>query len=343
VQAFARARRNDLAVTLGAHLEREILEQPAVWERLAAGGAFARMAAECEGEIVLAGSGSSLHAAELGALALRARGVRAQALAATEAQRDHVTRTGRTVIAISQSGRSSDLLAALDVLRPARIVALTNSADSPLAARAAVTIDVDAGTERAIPATKSVTATVAVLLGAACALDGADAAPPLRESARAVRAWLGGGTSAAVAAAAHLASRRDVVVLGTHVGVPVAREGALKFKESTYLHAEGFAAGEFRHGSAAMVDERTAVLGIADGRSGVVERPLREARARGALCYGLGAIDVEGIERLGPDLPPPFEALGWIVTLQVLALHAARDLGIDSDLPRGLRKALVNE
>src|SRR5579872_2024418 len=121
---------------LGSHFEQEIFEQPGVWDRLADSDNAQRLAAALDDDIVLVGSGSSLCVAELGALALRRRGVRAQALAATEARLDHCAYEEKTVIAVSQSGASSDLFEALAVLRPRRLIALTNSPASELAARA---------------------------------------------------------------------------------------------------------------------------------------------------------------------------------------------------------------
>jgi len=99
---------------LGRNFEREIREQPAVWERLARSDAAAVLAAAVEDDVLLIGSGSSLFAAQLGAIALRRRGIKASAVAATEAPGDHLAYEGRVVVAISQSGRSSDVLRALD-------------------------------------------------------------------------------------------------------------------------------------------------------------------------------------------------------------------------------------
>src|SRR3984893_17392170 len=183
-----------MAETLGAHFEREIREQPAVWERIAVGDHAERLAASLGDEIVLVGSGSSLFVAELGALAFRRRRVNAQALAATEARLDPNAYEDRTVIAISQSGGSTDLLEALDVLKPKRLIALTNTIESPLAARADVAIDVGAGREVAVPASKSVTATVAILLHAASIAgdDESRNARVLKHVAAAVRAWMDG-------------------------------------------------------------------------------------------------------------------------------------------------------
>lgn len=331
-------------MTLGGDFEREILEQPQVWERLARSDAGLRLAGALEGDVVLIGSGSSLFAGALGALALRRRGVAAHALAATEARSDRNAYRHKTVVAISQSGRSSDVLAALDALEPARTIALTNTVDSPLGKRADVTIDVEAGLEKAIPATKSVTGTVAILLAAASSFDEhrTRTADDLLQATAQIGAYLEHERTRLEAPAAAIAARRDVMILGTDYGVPVAREAALKFKEATYMHAEGFEAGEFRHGSAAMLDGSSVLLGIvdADGKP-VVERPMREAERSGALRYVVGTVDVDDIERLGPVVEDPYNVLAWLVTVQLLALYVSRARGIDSDTPRGLTKAII--
>jgi fructoselysine-6-P-deglycase FrlB-like protein len=102
------------ARTLGRLFEREIHAQPDVWDGVARSDAAARLAAALDDDVVLVGSGSSLFAAQLGALALRRRRIRAQAVPATEARLDHNAYEQKTVVAISQSGRSTDLLDALD-------------------------------------------------------------------------------------------------------------------------------------------------------------------------------------------------------------------------------------
>ena len=329
----------------GVNFEREIREQPAVWERLGATDKAARLARALDDDVVLVGSGSSLFVAELGALALRRRRVRAQALAATEARLDHRAYEGKIVVAVSQSGRSTDLLDALDVLAPRRLIALTNSPSSPLAARAQVALDVGAGAEVAVPASKSVSATTAVLLWAA-SLVGGDTTREgdmLVRTATAIRSWLDSrSVDDVVETARGIAGRQSAVILGSDYGLPIAREMALKLKEACYLHAEGFAAGEFRHGSVAMVDASCAVVGIVDRDAlPVVERPMRELRESGALRCAIGACPVDEVPLLGPVVDEPYNTLAWLVTAQMIALHAARARQIDADAPRGLTKALV--
>ncbi|HXW51457.1 MAG TPA: SIS domain-containing protein [Candidatus Acidoferrales bacterium] len=334
------------AATLGSSFEQEIREQPAVWERLARSDIAASLARAVTGEVVLVGSGSSLFVAQLGALALRRRNVDAHALAATEARLDHAAYQRKIVVAISQSGRSTDLLAALDMLHPKRIVALTNTARSPLGDIADLVLDVGAGIERAVPASKSVTASVVAVLWAASIVGGHAGRDPqvLSATAQDVERWLQDGPLGVREAAEAIARRQHVAVLGSDYGLPVAREVALKLKEASYLHAEGFSAGEFRHGSVSMVDDSFTVIGIAD-RDAVpaVARPLHDLERSGALRYEIGTSDIAGVPKLGPAVKEAYNTLGWLVTGQLLALYAARARGIDCDAPRGLTKALVEE
>ena len=330
---------------LGAAFEREIRDQPAVWDRIAASDKARLLAQALDDDVVLVGSGSSLFVAELGALALRRRRIRAAALPATEARLDANAYQNKVVVAISQSGRSTDVLEALDVLGPRHLIALTNTPDSPLARLARLAIDVGAGVEHAVPASKSVTSTVAIILWAASLAGNEETrdADALKTTAAAVDAWLHSASLESVVNAAHrIAERRSVVLLGSDYGLPIARETALKLKEASYLHAEGYAGGEFRHGSVAMVDDSYAVIGVVDEDAlPVVARPMREVGASGALRYLIGTCRIDDVPTLGPAVGDPFNTLAWLVTAQMLALHAARARGIDADTPRGLTKAIT--
>jgi glucosamine--fructose-6-phosphate aminotransferase (isomerizing) len=330
---------------LGSRLEREIREQPGVWRRLAASGQAPELAAALRGRpIAFVGSGSSLFVAQLGALALRRRGAAAVALAATEVRFEAAAYRGRTVVALSQSGRSQDVLDAVETLDPATLIALTNDAGSPLAARAGKTFLFEAGVESAVPATKTVTAGVALLLWAAGLPEGETSrnAAALCRTAGAVEDWLAAPGEALHEVARAVAPLRSLVFAGSGYGVPVARELALKIKEATYLHAEGFAAGEFRHGSAALLDAGTALCGIVDEASrALVRRPFEEAAFSGALRFTIGSGLDAGIPALGPETGEAFDALAWLVTGQRLALAIGRLRGVDGDAPRGLRKFLA--
>jgi glucosamine--fructose-6-phosphate aminotransferase (isomerizing) len=326
---------------LGRRFEAEIREQPSVWRRIAASDAALRLAEAVRGRALLfVGSGSSLFAGMLGALAYRRRGIHARALAATEARFDHAADRDACIVALSQSGRSTDVLEALDVLAPARVVALTNDTASPLAARAAVVVDCLAGPETAVPASKSVTSTAAILLWAAALTGGAThrSAATLEATASDVEAWLQRDAAEMEAVASQLAHVRTVAVVGAGYGVPLAFEIALKIKEASYVHAEGFAAGEFRHGSSAMLDASSAILGIVDATSRtIVDRPLASAAVAKAARYVIGEPS-GSISTLGPQTGDAFNTLAWLVTGQYLALALGRARGVDSDAPRGLHK-----
>jgi glucosamine--fructose-6-phosphate aminotransferase (isomerizing) len=342
-RAFSTEARKRSAV-LGEHFEAEIREQPDVWRRIAESGKAAALAGAIrDRDVVLLGSGSSLFMAQLGALALRRRGIQAHALAATEAPLDHAAYRDAVVIACSQSGESEDLLEALDVLQPSLIVALTNSGESTLAKRASFTVDVGAGTERAVPASKSVTSTAAILLWAAEILvpKGSRTARSLHETGNRVAQWLESGEIETVGRVAErIAKQRSIIIVGTGYGLPIAYEAALKMKEASYLHAEGFSAGEFRHGSAAILDASCALVGIVDDVScRVVARPIRDAGKTGSRCYTIGG-NIDDVPLLGPVVDIPFNTLAWLVTAQMIALEAGRARGIDSDAPRGQSKVL---
>ncbi len=330
---------------LGERFEAEIREQPAVWRAIAATDLATTFAqAVHENDVVLVGSGSSLFVAMLGALALRRRGVRAAALPATEAAFERTSYRGRTVIALSQSGRSADVLAAVETLAPERLIALTNDATSPLASRADLVLDIAAGSERAVPASKSVTAMIAVVLWGAALVGGRTerSAASLRATADDIETWL---TSDAIAgverAAQRIARRRSVAVVGAGYGVPVALELALKLKEASYVHAEGFAAGEFRHGSAAILDATTTLVGVADDASAaIVARSLADAERTETLRFTIGA-PLAGVTMLGPRTGEAFNTLAWVVAGQMLALEVGRARGVESDTPRGLTKYVI--
>jgi glucosamine--fructose-6-phosphate aminotransferase (isomerizing) len=328
---------------LGIAFEAEIREQPELWERIAAGDAATALAAATDrAPIVFLGSGSSRFVAQFAALAYRRAGVPATALAATEAAFDARVNQGRSVVAISQSGRSADVLAACDALVPARLIALTNDVDSPLAKRADVVIDLAVGPERAVPASKSVTAAIAIVrLAAGLLADERDVRAALARAAADVRAFLDRPHDDVTLVAQRLAARA-VEVIGAGYGVSMATEVALKLKEAAYVQAEGFSAGEFRHGSTAILEPTGAVIALVDAASfAIVKRVGDEARTRGAEVVAFGGALGAGEGFLGPPSVDTFDMIRWLVTGQRLALEIGRFRGIDSDAPRGLRKALT--
>jgi glucosamine--fructose-6-phosphate aminotransferase (isomerizing) len=280
--------------------------------------------------------------AQFAALAYRRAGIAAAALAATEAAFDARTNRGGVLVAVSQSGRSADVLAACDALEPASLIALTNDPASPLAERATHVVDLRCGPERAVPATKSVSVALALVAVAASIAGGEpDLRPALVQAAADVRAFLD-GTPDHTAALARRFADRTVEVIGAGYGVYTASEIALKLKEAAYVQAEGYSAGEFRHGSTAILERSGALIALVDEASrATVERVVSEARARGTEVAAFGGTLGADIAALGPDARDAFDPLRWLVTGQWVALAIGRLRGIDSDAPRGLHKTLT--
>jgi glucosamine--fructose-6-phosphate aminotransferase (isomerizing) len=141
-------------------------------------------------------------------------------------------------------------------------------------------------------------------------------------------------------AAESLEPAQSIIVVGAGYGVPIAAEIALKIKEASYRHAEGFGAGEFRHGSTAILDRSRGMVGIVDASLGAtVAGVLDVARDAQAIVAALGDAP-PGVPAFGPRADGRFAPLAWIAGGQVLALALARRAGIDSDAPRGLKKFL---
>lgn len=251
---------------------------------------------------------------------------------------------GMPMVAISQSGRSADLLKASEDARAkgALLIALVNDTTSPLGALGDVTIPLLAGPEKSVAATKSYIATLVALThlaaewsGDAALLEGlAGIGDVLRRAARAD--WS--------AAAAPISGSQSLLVLGRGYTLPIAAEAALKFKETSGLHAEGFSIAEVAHGPMTLVGPCDPVLifGPLDAaRAGLRERADSFA-ARGALVFGVGrpedfpdtAIVLPGDVNLHPAL----WAIACIQSFYRLAERISRGRGRDSDRPPHLSK-----
>jgi glucosamine--fructose-6-phosphate aminotransferase (isomerizing) len=323
-----------MTTALGVHFAAEIAEQPALWRALAARpGRGVLHDAGARGPALLIGSGSSAFVADIAARMLRRAGRAALAMTATDLAFDAPPFAPSTLVAFSQSGRSADVLAAVAGVADARRIAVTNDPSSPLAAWADDLVDLQIGPERAVPATKSVTAMTALAYLAAAA-DADAARRALRAAADAVAAWLERAAADLAPAVAALCNARSIIIAGSGDGIPAAREVALKCKEATYRHAEAVAAGEFRHGGVAMLDASCVVL--------VLDEPADPAQAKvTAAATRAGAVTIVlGCGGVGPRVPAACAVLGWIVTGQCLALELGRTLGIDGDAPRGIGKVV---
>ncbi len=266
-------------------------------------------------------------------------------------------------ILISQSGETADTLAALRGLRSAgqSVLSVLNVPESTMARESDAVLETLAGPEMAVASTKAFTAQLATLaclaIGAARLRGAIDAHEGLRLAAALLD--LPGRASEVLARAAEfedvvamLAEARDVLFLGRGACFPVALEGALKLKEISYIHAEGYAAGEMKHGPIALIDRSVPIVALApSGR--LFEKTasnLQEAVARGGQLIAI--TDPAGAERLRrvarhlivlPEMDPFAAPILQTIPVQMLAYQVAVAKGTDVDQPRNLAKSVTVE
>ncbi|MCE3552078.1 SIS domain-containing protein [Pseudonocardia sp. RS11V-5] len=240
------------------------------------------------------------------------------------------------MIAVSQSGGSPDLLRTLEVAKAggALTVSVTNNAGSALASTADAHVDVLAGPERAVAATKSYTAQLLALYLLLDRVHGgsgvADGLPDLGDEVLARDAEI-----AALATRYRFAER--MITTGRGYSYPTAREAALKLMETAYVSAQAFSGADLLHGPLALVEPRVPVLAVVSaGPGGEAFRPVLDALAERRAdvltvgSAGAGVVLPETADALAPLLE--------ILPFQLLARHVAVDRGGDPDAPRGLRK-----
>jgi glucosamine--fructose-6-phosphate aminotransferase (isomerizing) len=276
--------------------------------------------------------------------------------------RDPAVTPGALAVAVSQSGETADTLAALRYCKAQglRTATLVNVHTSTMAREADVMWPTWAGPEIGVASTKAFTAQVSALLALAVAagvqrgrIDAATEAKLVRELLEAPRLIAEAlAVDAPIRKIAHeIAKARDVLYLGRGAMYPLALEGALKLKEISYIHAEGYAAGELKHGPIALVDEETPVVVIAphDALFEKTASNMQEVAARGGKVVLI--TDGAGAGR-AHDIPfvivvPTTEALTaplvMAVPIQLLAYHTAVQKGTDVDQPRNLAKSVTVE
>ncbi|WP_230629287.1 glutamine--fructose-6-phosphate transaminase (isomerizing) [Sphingomonas sp. Leaf37] len=274
-----------------------------------------------------------------------------------------VMEPGGLMIVISQSGETADTLAALRhaKLEGQTIAAVVNVPTSSMAREADLLLPTHAGPEIGVASTKAFTCQLAVLAALAANLARAKGKFKDGEEREIVRhlaeapAALNGALAydeAIEAMAGVIASARDVLYLGRGTNYPLALEGALKLKEISYIHAEGYAAGEMKHGPIALIDENVPVIVIAP--SGPLfdktVSNMQEVQARGGKVVLIS--DYDGIQAAGenciatitmPKVHPLIAPLVYAVPVQLLAYHVAVAKGTDVDQPRNLAKSVTVE
>ncbi len=277
--------------------------------------------------------------------------------------RDPVLEPGGLALFISQSGETADTLAALRHCKEhgQTIAVVVNVPTSSMAREADLLLPTHAGPEIGVASTKAFTCQLAVLAALAAHLavkrgrmsreEERDLVDQLVETPAALNAALAHDDE--IAAMAHLiAPARDVLYLGRGQDYPLALEGALKLKEISYIHAEGYASGEMKHGPIALIDEAVPVIVLAPSGP-LFEKTvsnMQEVRARGGKVVLIS--DAEGLAEAGegclatiemPKVHPLIAPLVYAVPVQLLAYHVACVKGTDVDQPRNLAKSVTVE
>ncbi|WP_370336569.1 glutamine--fructose-6-phosphate transaminase (isomerizing) [Parvularcula marina] len=279
--------------------------------------------------------------------------------------RDVPYREGGAALFISQSGETADTLAALRDAKEAgqQVGAIVNVPESTIAREADALYPTHAGPEIGVASTKAFTCQLATLASLAIAAgvargvlsreDEERLTGVLLEAPRHVAEMLHADKSLE-AIAAEVATARDVLYLGRGGSYPLALEGALKLKEISYIHAEGYAAGELKHGPIALIDEAVPVVVLAP-RDAVFDKTIsnmHEVMARGGKCLLVSS--AEGLAEAArggkvwgeiavPEVDPLIAPIVYSVPVQLLAYHAAVAKGTDVDQPRNLAKSVTVE
>ena len=277
--------------------------------------------------------------------------------------REPVMEEGGLALFISQSGETADTLAALRHARAEKqtIAVVCNVPTSSMAREADLLLPTHAGPEIGVASTKAFTCQLAVLAALAANLARAKGrlsadeergiVEHLAEAPAALNAALA-RDEAIEGMAGTVAGARDVLYLGRGTDYPLALEGALKLKEISYIHAEGYAAGEMKHGPIALIDENVPVIVIAPSGP-LFEKTvsnMAEVQARGGKVVLIS--DAAGIAEAGedclatiemPQVHPLIAPIVYSVPVQLLAYHVAVAKGTDVDQPRNLAKSVTVE
>ncbi|MDD7582528.1 glutamine--fructose-6-phosphate transaminase (isomerizing) [Corynebacterium sp. 32222D000AT] len=280
--------------------------------------------------------------------------------------RDPIVNEKTLVVALSQSGETMDTLMAVRHARQqgAKVIAICNTQGSSIPRESDAALYTHAGPEIAVASTKAFLAqiTATYLLGLYLAqLRGNKFADEVESTLRELRAMpdkiqeVIDGEQQVADLAKSMQNATSVLFLGRHVGFPVALEGALKLKEIAYLHAEGFAAGELKHGPIALIEQGQPVFVIVpsprgrDSLHSKVVSNIQEIRARGAVTVVIAEEGDTAVEDYAdyiiriPQAPTLMQPLLATVPLQIFACNVAAAKGYDVDQPRNLAKSVTVE
>ena len=314
--------------------------------------------------VVLIGCGTSLHAAQVGRhLVERLGGLPAEAESASEFRyRDPYIDERTLVVAISQSGETADTVAAMQMVREkgARLVTICNAEGSQASRLAEGTLYMRSGIEIGVASTKTFIASLTILnllavyLGQVRGFLPPERTRQLVDSLAQCPRLIGNllsDTSVHQQLARLFYTYGNFLFLGRGINTPIASEGALKLKEISYIHAEGYPAGEMKHGPIALIDKGMATLALAP-RDRHFEKSLNNIKEVSAREGNVVAVVTEGDLELSsqvdhvlyiPEAPEHIIPLLATIPLQLLAYHIALLRGCDVDQPRNLAKSVTVE
>ena len=277
--------------------------------------------------------------------------------------REAPLRRGDLAVFVSQSGETADTLATLRYAKEQgqHVLAVVNVASSTIARESSVVMPTLAGPEIGVASTKAFTCQLAVLACLAIAAGRARGVLSEEDERKLVRALIEVPRHMIEALkregeieqiARELAKSRDALYLGRGTSYPIALEGALKLKEISYIHAEGYAAGELKHGPIALIDETMPVIVIApyDRVFDKTMSNMQEVAARGGKIIlvtdprGAREASIDSLVTIAmPDMPATVTPLVYAIPVQLLAYHTALVMGTDVDQPRNLAKSVTVE
>ena len=261
----------------------------------------------------------------------------------------HFLKPESLLIVVSQSGETADVLEAMNVAKAkgAKVLSIVNVRGSSIDRASDYTLHINAGPERAVASTKALTGQLAVLLLVAHALVGklADGKKLLLETSAQINDMLNPRYVERLKQLADLIKQKeDLYIIGKSWNYPMAMESAIKIQEVSYIHAEGFAGGELKHGPIALIEEGTPCI-VLVGRDEVMPDILSNAvqlKARGGFIIG---VSPEKNEIFDEWIKVPeagaAQAIVNIIPIQVLAYFLAVQRGKDPDMPRNLAKSVT--
>ncbi|MCR4336135.1 MAG: glutamine--fructose-6-phosphate transaminase (isomerizing) [archaeon] len=299
-------------------------------------------------KIFLIGCGTSYHACIAGSYFFSNAGLHVETVLASEFQRvENFLNEKTLIVALSQSGETADLLCAIKSAKKkgAKIASIVNVMDSSLMRISDVSLLMNAGPEICVLSTKSYTSQLAILLLLAYSIAGKanEAKQLVKETASKIELLISSSESEMESLAEKLADKKNIFIIGRGEAFPAALESALKIKEVSYIHAEGFAGAELKHGTIALIEEGTPaiVLCTPETRAEVLSNAI-EMKSRGALIIG---VDSKEHSEFDFNIIVPncgnADIISLAIPIQLLAYYLALKKGLDPDKPRNLAKSVT--